>query len=466
MRTVFTIILAVVFSFSLSLFSQQDLIPFKKDKFWGYCDRAGNVVLAPQFYQAYPFYNNKALVLKKSESGSEYIWGYISPNGKLIESDPHAITYVVISRDLFPDENGWLSVHLSDQKVKKFTKKKFLVNAPEMVDEKDEDLNSAQSVQIKDGKWYYPSLNSTAQLINEGGKKKEGIGEDLIMGGKFIILNDGKSISLPPKVQPMRGFVNGYLPVMIEPSTERVLDKLLFVSEYYNVVDTHGKMFFPNPIKYLRIFDEGYFFTGNGKDTLTIRDRNMKEIKTFTASKVLSSNQNGVFLIQDDVNHRLSAYDSKENRHETSSSVVSGYCSAKPLSDRFFALSLGSGKYALVEISSAKFYPMGEAEPYDIADDRYILLKENQKYRILDFNAENQNAPIRFDDVTLYFNYGVYLWKNEGKSGIRRFSGEDVFTSECTCLHMLPEGLVHMKLPDDTRAYGDVKTGKIFQVKD
>ncbi|MFN3341307.1 MAG: WG repeat-containing protein [Flavobacteriales bacterium] len=165
MRWIFFLLLAIGFSFSG--FSQQDLVPFKKDQLWGYCDRNGKEVLVPQFHVAFPFYNSYALVFKESESGSGGTWGYISLDGKWIESGPLGVSHSRIPKDVFPNKEGWVEVYLADRKGN-LTKKFFLLTAPKMVDQQEEnsDTNlSNQEAKLKDGKWYYPSVNSSAQLI-------------------------------------------------------------------------------------------------------------------------------------------------------------------------------------------------------------------------------------------------------------------------------------------------------------
>ncbi|MFN3341308.1 MAG: hypothetical protein ACK40M_01340 [Flavobacteriales bacterium] len=250
---------------------------------------------------------------------------------------------------------------------------------------------------------------------------------------------------------------------MIEPKEEKVAGYVFLSSEYNNFIDAKGKMVFPNHMKYILAYEEGYFFTGNMKDILTLHDQNMKVVRTFAASHVLSSNSNGVFLIQNVINDSVWTYNVNENRIMSSFSLsVKGY-SSMPLGKRFFAIS-SSGKNVLIDARSSVVYQLENADAVNSAFDRYVLIKENGKFRIMDVDAENQSAQTWLDKIEFYSEFGVYLWQNEKKSGVRRFTGEELFSSDCTCVRVLPGGQVSMKLSDGTYAYGDVKTGKIFQV--
>lgn len=63
---------------NVCLLNAADLIPYNKKGVWGYCDKSGNMVIAPQFVIASLFINNTAIVLKKN------VYGVIDTKGNFI----------------------------------------------------------------------------------------------------------------------------------------------------------------------------------------------------------------------------------------------------------------------------------------------------------------------------------------------------------------------------------------------
>jgi hypothetical protein len=59
-----------------------ELIPFKKDKLWGYCDKDKNVIIEPSFMSANFFYEDLAAVT--IEHGNDWLFGYINKKGDFV----------------------------------------------------------------------------------------------------------------------------------------------------------------------------------------------------------------------------------------------------------------------------------------------------------------------------------------------------------------------------------------------
>jgi hypothetical protein len=66
----------------VELFEDGDLAPARKDGLWGYVNTKGQWVIAPQFNQAWPFYDE--LALASAEVGEKIKYGYINKAGEWV----------------------------------------------------------------------------------------------------------------------------------------------------------------------------------------------------------------------------------------------------------------------------------------------------------------------------------------------------------------------------------------------